>query len=147
MEGNKMNIKDYFIAALAFCGAGIAQLFGGWSAGLTTLVVFMCVDYATGIIVAGIFKKSSKTKSGALESRAGWYGICRKVISLLMVLVACRLDLIIGSDYIRDAAVIAFTVNETISIVENAGLMGIPIPAVIKKAVEILREKSDDTKH
>lgn len=142
-----MNIKDYFIAALAFCGAGIAQLFGGWSAGLTTLVVFMCVDYATGIIVAGIFKKSSKTKSGALESRAGWYGICRKVISLLMVLVACRLDLIIGSDYIRDAAVIAFTVNETISIVENAGLMGIPIPAVIKKAVEILREKSDDTKH
>ena len=60
-----------------------------------------------------------------------------------MVLVACRLDLVMGSNFIRDAVVIAFIANETISIIENAGLMGIPIPAAIMKAIEILKNKAE----
>lgn len=103
----------------------------------------MGVDYATGLIVAGVFHKSEKTENGALESRAGWKGLCRKGVSLLVVLVACRLDMIMGSNFIRDATVIAFIANEAISIIENAGLMGVPIPSVITKAIEVLKKKSE----
>lgn len=78
-----------------------------------------------------------------MESRAGWKGLCRKGVTLLVVLVACRLDLVIGSSFIRDAAVIAFIANETISIIENCGLMGIPIPSVITRAIEVLKNKAE----
>jgi toxin secretion/phage lysis holin len=90
-----------------------------------------------------VFHKSEKTANGTLESRAGWKGLCRKGVTLLIVLVACRLDLLIGSNFIRDAVVIAFVVNESLSIVENAGLMGVPIPPVIMKGIEVLKNKSD----
>ena len=103
----------------------------------------MAIDYITGLIVAGVFHNSGKTENGALESRAGWKGLCRKGVSLLVVLVACRLDLITGTNFIRDAVVIAFVANETISIVENAGLMGINIPPAITAAIEVLKKKSD----
>lgn len=126
-------------------GGFISSLFGGWSAALTTLIIFMAVDYITGLIVAGVFKKSKKTENGALESRAGWKGLCRKGVTLLIVLVACRLDVVLGSNFIRDAVVIAFIANETISIIENAGLMGIPIPAVITKAIDVLKSKAEET--
>ena len=59
------------------------------------------------------------------------------------MLVACRLDLIMGSDFIRDAVVIAFIANETISIIENAGLMGVPIPAAITRAIDVLNAKAN----
>ena len=117
--------------AVGALGAAFASLFGGWDAALQTLIIFMAIDYITGLIVAGVFHASPKTKSGTLESRAGWKGLCRKGVSLLVVLVACRLDAVIGSNFIRDTVVIAFVCNETISIVENAGLMGVPIPAAL----------------
>ena len=93
------------------------------------------------LIVAGVFHTSNKTDTGALESRAGFKGLCRKGMTLLFVLVAYRLDLVIGTNYIRDAVIIAFTANETISLVENAGLMGLPLPAVITKAIDVLQKK------
>ena len=108
-----------------------------------TLIIFMAIDYITGLIVAGVFHNSEKTANGALESRAGWKGLCRKGVTLLVVLVACRLDLVMGSNFIRDAVIIAFVANETISIIENAGLMGIPIPAAIMRAIEILKNKAE----
>ena len=125
-------------------GGVIASLFGGWDAGLATLVMFMAIDYVSGLVVAGVFHNSKKTTSGALESKAGWKGLCRKGMSLLFVLIAYRLDLAIGSNYIRDAVIIGFIVNETISIVENAGLMGVPLPKVINKAIDILTSKSEE---
>lgn len=64
-------------------------------------------------------------------------------MSLLVVLVACRLDAIIGSSFIRDATVIAFVCNETISIIENAGLMGVPVPKVLVEAVDVLRQRAE----
>ena len=70
-------------------------------------------------------------------------GLCRKGTTLLVVLVACRLDLVTGSTFIRDTAIIAFIANETISIIENAGLMGVPIPAVVAKAIDILKQKAE----
>ena len=130
-----------FIGAL---GGILASFFGGWDSSLTTLIVFMAIDYVTGLIVAGVFHKSPKTKSGALESKAGWKGICRKGVTILIVLIACRLDLIMGTSLVRDAVIIAYIVNELISIIENAGLMGIPVPAVINRAIEVLREKENE---
>lgn len=127
-------------------GGFISALFGGWSSALTTLIIFMAIDYITGIIVAGVFKKSKKTETGALESYTGWKGLCRKGVSLLIVLIACRLDITLGSSFIRDAVIIAFIANETISIIENAGLMGIPIPSIITKAIDCLEEDSKEIK-
>ena len=136
-------MKIKLLTFIGVVGSWIASLFGGWDAALMTLVIFMGIDYTTGLIVAGVFRASKKTPNGALESTAGWKGLCRKGVVLLIVLVACRLDLIMGSNFIRDAVVIAFIANETISIIENAGLMGIPIPAVITKAIEVLKSKAE----
>ena len=136
-------MKSGITTVIGVIGGMIASLFGGWDAALVTLIIFMGVDYVTGLIVAGVFHNSEKTKNGALESRAGWKGLCRKGVTLLVVLVACRLDLVMGSNFIRDAVVIAFIANETISIIENAGLMGIPIPAAIMRAIDILKHKAE----
>ena len=136
-------MKNALCTGAGIVGSAIAALFGGWDAALVTLIIFMGVDYVTGLLVAGVFHNSEKTKNGALESRAGWKGLCRKGVTLLVVLVACRLDLVMGSNFIRDAVIIAFVANETISIIENAGLMGIPIPAAIMRAIEILKNKAE----
>ena len=123
-------------------GAAFTTLFGGWTTGMTTLLIFMGIDYVTGLIVAGVFKNSNKSESGALESRAGWKGLCRKGMTLLIVLIAYRLDLMLGTAYIRDAVVITFTVNEALSILENAALMGLPLPAVLVKALDVLKQRA-----
>ena len=132
--------KNILISIVGIIGSAIASAFGGWTTGLTTLVIFMAIDYVTGLIVAGVFHKSTKTETGTLESRAGFKGLCRKGAMLLIVLVACRLDLTLSTTYIKDAVIIAFIANETISIIENAGLMGVPIPDTIKNAVDVLQK-------
>ena len=138
-----MKLKDLFVAVIGAIGAFIAKLFGGWDAAMTTLVIFMGVDYLMGLVVAGVFKRSGKSENGALDSRAGFKGLLKKSIILLIVLIAYRLDLVLGSAFIKDAVIIGYIANETISIIENAGLMGIPIPDVIKRAIDILKNKSD----
>lgn len=137
-------IKDLIISIIGAVGSAIAYLFGGWDSGMIALIAFMAVDYITGIIVAAVFKKSNKTENGGLESKAGFKGLCRKGVILLFVLIGYQLDNVIGVDYIRNAIIIAFIANEVISITENAGLMGIPIPAVITKAIEILKNKDEE---
>ena len=138
-----MTIKNIICTIFGIIGASISKLFGGWDAALTTLVIFMSIDYLSGVVVAGVFHKSNKSKNGGLKSTIGWQGICRKGITLVIVLVACRLDLLLNTSYIKDAVVIGFCVNELISIVENAGLMGVPMPEVITKAIDILKSKGD----
>lgn len=138
--------KNILISIVGIIGSAIASAFGGWTTGLTTLVIFMAIDYVTGLIVAGVFHKSAKTETGTLESRAGFKGLCRKGAMLLVVLVAYRLDLAVGTTYIKDAVIIAFIANETISIIENAGLMGVQIPDTIKNAIDILQKKGSGNK-
>lgn len=136
-------MKQTICSVLGVIGSAIASFFGGWDAGLTTLLIFMGLDYISGLIVAGVFHKSNKTDTGSLESKAGWKGLCRKCMTLVFVLVAYRLDLVIGTNYIRDAVIIAFIGNELISLVENAGLMGVPLPSAITKAIDILQKKAE----
>lgn len=136
--------KTAICSIIGVIGGMIASAFGGWDAALTTLVLFMVIDYISGLTVAGVFHASRKTESGTLESRAGWKGLCRKGMTLLFVLIAHQLDLAIGVSYIRDTVIIGFIANELISIVENAGLMGIPLPSVITKAIDVLTKKGDE---
>lgn len=133
-------MKEIICTIAGVVGSFIAGLFGGWDTSLVTLLLFMGIDYITGLAVAAC-GKSPKSDTGRLSSKIGWRGIAKKCVSLLLVLVAVRLDITLGTSYIRDAVCIAFVANELLSITENAGLMGVPLPTVITKAIELLQSK------
>lgn len=135
--------KNYICTAIGSIGTVIAGWFGGWDASLTTLLIFMAIDYVTGFIVAAVFKKSPKTEDGKLESKAGFKGLCKKAMILFFVLIGYRLDLAMGASYIRDGVCIAFILNELISITENAVIMGVPLPKPIVDAINILKSKNN----
>ena len=137
-------MKNIICAIFGIIGSFVASVFGGWSAALSTLLIFMAIDYISGLIVAGVFHTSPKSDNGTLESRAGWKGLIRKCMTLLAVLIGARLDILLGTAYIKDALVIAFCVNELLSIIENWGLMGLPMPKVMSDAVELLKAKSEE---
>lgn len=86
------------------------------------------------------FINRKKTETGRLNSRAGWKGLCKKGVTLLIILVAAQLDLLMGLDYIRYGAIIAYITIEVISIIENAGIIGIPIPKIITNAIDVLKK-------
>lgn len=130
-------MKEWICAAAGTVGGLIAGMFGGWDSALATLLIFMGVDYVTGLMVAA----AGKSPKGKLSSKVGWKGIAKKCVILLLVLVAARLDVVLGTSYVRAGVCIAFLCNEVISILENAGLMGVPLPAALKNAVELLQKK------
>lgn len=137
-------MKYKIFTTLALAGSALAELFGGWDMALETLLILMAADWITGgILLPAVFGKSSKSPNGALESRAGWKGLCRKGMTLFYILIAARLDRLLGMDYIRNAVCIGFIANELLSIVENAGLMGVPLPAMIRKVIDILKENAE----
>ena len=140
---NLNTAKATFVVVISAIGSFIANLFGGWTSDLATLIILMGINFLMGFLIAAVWKNSAKSENGALSSWSAWKGLCRKCISLLFVLIAFRLDMALGVNYIRTAVIIAFIVNELISIVENAGIMGIPIPGVINRAIDILKKKSE----
>jgi toxin secretion/phage lysis holin len=134
-------VKDKFLTgAVAFGGAIVGHL-GGWEGHMMTLVMLMAFDYATGLVLAGVFKKSKKS-GGSLASGEMVKGIFRKGMVLGVIFIAHRLDLALGSSYIADVVTIGFIAAELLSIVENLGLMGVPIHPIITKAIEILQTKA-----
>ena len=135
-------IKSLSLTGFGFVTSIFASLFGGWSTGLRCLLICMVVDLLTGTIVAAVFKKSKKTKTGSLSSAVGAKGIAKKIMILCLVLICHQLDLMFGTTVIRDAATISYVANEILSILENAGLMGLKIPVVITKAIDILNDKA-----
>ena len=136
-------MKQTVCTILGLLGSALAAAFGGWDAALTALVVCIGVDYVSGSIVALVFHKSTKSESGAYNSAYGLKGLCKKCLMLLFVVVAVQMDRLLGADYIRDAVCIGFCTNEIISIIENLGLAGIPMPAIVTKALEQLQKKQD----
>ena len=140
---NITNAKLSIMTILGIMGSVFASMFGGWDTALQTLIIFMAIDYITGLVVAGVFQQSNKSKNGGLESKAGWKGLCRKGMTLLIILVAYQLDKTIGSDFIRTAVIIAYISNEAVSIIENAGAMGLPIPDAIKRGIDTLKNKTE----
>ena len=134
-------LKETICTALGVIGAGIACAFGGWDAALTALVVCMAADYISGTLVALVFHKSSKSQSGCYTSAYGLKGLCKKGLMLLFVLVAVQLDSLMGADYVRDAVCIGFCINEVLSLIENLGIAGVPMPEIVVKALEQLQKK------
>ena len=124
-------------------GSIIAGLFGGWSTGISVLCIFIVLDFVTGIIGAALCK-SNKSETGGINSKVIWIGILKKILELMMVVVGHQFDLLLGANYIRDAVVIAYIITETVSIIENAGLIGLPIPPIITKVIDVLKNKNDN---
>ena len=137
-------MKEMICTIFGTVGGFFVMLIGGTDAALLTMIILMAVDYISGILVAGVFKNSPKTESGALESKTGFKGLVKKGMCLLIVIVSARLDILMDTHYIRSAVITGFSLNELISIFENAGLMGIPLPKVLLNAIEVLRNKADD---
>lgn len=136
-------MKSAICAACGAVGSFIAAALGGWDAAIITLLCFMAIDFVTGWVLAVVFKKSHKTETGGYSSAIGLKGLCKKCMIILLVVMANLLDKQIGADYVRNAVCIAFIVNEAMSIIENAGLMGVPIPGVIKKALDVLNTSQE----
>ena len=134
-------MKETVCTVLGLLGAAVSWAFGGWDSAMMTLLICISVDYISGSIVALVFHKSTKTESGAYNSAYGLKGLCKKGLMLLFVLVAVQIDRVLGTEYVRDAVCIGFSVNEILSIIENLGLAGIPMPEAVVKALEQLQKK------
>lgn len=136
-------IKNGVLAAFAFIGSFVANALGGWDAGMALLVALMVADYITGVLVAAVWQRSNKSATGALDSKAGFKGLLKKGVILLLVWIGVLLDAATGANYIRTAVVLFFIGNEGISLLENLGLMGVPFPAFLRRALEALRDQGD----
>ena len=137
----RLTMKEEISTVAGIVGGFIAMLLGGWDTAMITLVIFMAIDFTTGFIAA-MLGRSKHSWTGRLSSKAGWNGLAKKVCTLLIIVVAVRIDLLIGTTYVRDATCIGFCVNELLSIVENTSLMGVPYPDAIKKAIDVLQKKA-----
>ena len=142
MNGSRrLSMKEEISTVAGIVGGFFAMLLGGGDSAMITLVIFMAIDFTTGFIAA-MLGRSKHSWTGRLSSKAGWYGLAKKFCTLLIIVVAVRIDLLIGTTYIRDATCIGFCVNELLSIVENTSLMGVPYPDAIKKAIDVLQKKA-----
>lgn len=137
-------LKHYGLILIGSLGSCLAWLFGGWTQGMIVLMIFMATDYVTGLMVAGLFNNSPKSPTGALSSKAGYQGLARKFMILVFIMIGALFDRSMSVDFAKNAVILSFMANELLSIIENAGLMGVPIPSVLKKAIEILKDRETE---
>jgi toxin secretion/phage lysis holin len=130
-----MNTVQIIFAAI---GGWLGWLLGGWDGFLYALVAFVVIDYLTGLMAAAVEKK--------LSSEVGFRGIFKKILIFMLVGIGSILDRqIIGDGSVLRTAVIFFYIsNEGISIIENAGRIGLPIPQKLKDILEQLKTKEDE---
>ncbi|MBR9698629.1 holin family protein [Bacillus cereus] len=130
-------LKAFIATFGGFCG----YFLGGWDATLKVLVTMAIIDYLTGVIAAGF--------NGELKSKVGFKGIAKKVVLFLLVAAATQVDVIMGTNSaVREATIFLFIGNELLSLLENAGRMGITLPSALTNAVEILggKQKQEEKK-
>ena len=138
-------MKTAICSAIGIVGGAIATALGGWDFSVKALLMCMAIDYFSGWAVAAVFHKSPKTATGAYASNIGLMGLVRKAMMFAFVCIGNLMDGMLGVNYLRNAIVIGFVVNEILSIVENAGLMGLPLPKAVVKALDVLSNKADKT--
>lgn len=140
-------LKIKLFAILAAFGLGLSGFlnvyFGGWTQPMTVLCILMAVDYVSGVALALLWHNSPHTENGGASSTIGAKGLARKVFFLALVGVAYQLDKLTGLYYIRDTVALFFAANEALSIIENAGLMGIPVPKILLHGIEVLKGKTE----
>ena len=125
--------------AVAAIGGWLGYFLGGMDGLMIALIVFMALDYITGLMCAVIDKK--------LSSAVGFKGICKKVLILMLVGVAHIVDLHVGGtgDALRSAVVCFYLSNESVSMLENAAHLGLPIPEKLKSVLAQLHGREDET--
>lgn len=131
-------IKNYICVIIGSIGVMVSRLFGGWNSSLTTLVIFMIIDYITALIQA-IEGKSLKSENGKLSSSVGFKGIFKKVMILLMVLVGYRVDVTFNLTYVKQIITLSYICNEFISIVENLTYMGMDKLPIFDKIAKLIK--------
>ena len=136
-------MKNAICAAVGLIGGGIAAALGGWDLAVKSLLALAAADFFSGWLVAAVFHKSPKTDTGAYASRVGLKGLVRKAMMFVFVCIGNMMDNMMGVAYLRDAITIGFVVNEILSICENAGLMGLPLPKPLIAALDVLADKAD----
>lgn len=137
-------IQFGWAGAVGAIGGIVTTLLGTWTLAITIMVICMGADILTGITVAKFFEASPKTESGGYSSREVRKGLMRKGGMCLVVLIAHYIDLLIGTQYIRDAVVVFTVFNEVMSILENVALMGVPIPKILLKGLDVLHEQTGE---
>ena len=137
-------IKESLCTSVGIVGSMIVSLLGGWDVPMQALIICMIIDYMSGLAVAGIFHKSKKSVNGALNSRSGLKGLCMKCMILFIIVAIVQVGKVLNVDWLRNATIIGFISNEFISIVENAGLMGMRLPKPVYKAIDILNDKEKE---
>lgn len=137
-------MRERFITVMAGVGSALAYFVGGVDTLFSILCLLLIIDFLSGVIVAGVFHNSVKTESGKLNSAISFKGLCKKCYVLVLVGTSHLLDVALGTNFIRGGVILAFISNETISIIENATLMGIPIPNALKKALDVLKQTEDE---
>lgn len=133
---------------LAAIGGAVASFFTGLPPIVWVLIAVMSIDYITGII-CGLMGKSPNTENGGVSSKMAFKGLLKKALILLVVLLAALLDKAVSMgtgvtfEAVAGATCLWFIASEGFSIIENAAAMGVPIPGVLKQALEIMRKKGD----
>ena len=111
-------------------------IFGGWDALITALLMLIVIDYITGVLAAGI--------QGKLSSSTGLKGIAKKVFIMMIVALAVQIDNVYPTNgTVRDLVIYFFLANEGLSVLENAGRAGLPIPDKLTKTLEAFGDKND----
>lgn len=136
MEANRA--IGYLKLAVAVVGAFLTTFFGGWDTMLRVLVLFVAIDYVVGVTAAWFEKK--------LNSEIGARGIVKKFLLFVVVALAVQVDLALGQEIFRSLAIWFYLANEALSIIENAGRCGVPIPSFLKTALEQMKQKADEGK-
>lgn len=127
-----MNWEAWYKTATTVFGATVGWLYGGWDPLLQVLLTFAIIDYGTGLIASGV--------EGKLSSKVGFRGISKKVMIFILVAVGHLVDKTIGQGHmIQDAIIFFYLGNELLSILENAGRTGLPVPKQLKDAIQILK--------
>ncbi len=129
------NVLTWFKCVFAFVGGTITAALGGWDLALQVLVLFVVLDYITGLVAAWYRK--------VLNSRVGFRGICKKVLLFIPIAICYALDQVIGQEILRSLAIFFYLANEGLSITENLGLCGVPVPVPLLDALEQLKKKGE----
>lgn len=137
-------IRNAIIAVMAMVGSFIANQLGGWDTALAVLIALMIADFVTGCLIAFVWHKSPKTDCGGLSSKEGFKGLLKKMTILIFVWMGVLLDRVIGIDYIRTTVILFYVANEGLSVIENTALMGVPYPAFVKTALEVMKDKNSN---
>ena len=139
-----MKVKQVFSLVIGALTTGLLKVIGEPTQDLKILLLLMVLDLIVGFTVSAVWHKSSKTKSGKVSSKVMFKGIVKKILTLVLVVVAYQIDILLGYNVIKHVAIIAFIVQEIISIIENIAITGIKAPDIITKALDILERSVKD---